>query len=107
MGAESKDPEDFYRSKDRLREFDQCSVPEKTDAFCICGTGTPACAPFSNLNAVDRRRPRLRHVFTRDTRVAQHRGSRRMRFLHLPGVEPPPAVAFAQPPNPAPQARNY
>jgi len=28
MGAESKDPGDFYRSKDRLREFDRCSVSE-------------------------------------------------------------------------------
>jgi hypothetical protein len=28
MGAESKDPEDFHRTEDRLREFDRCSVPE-------------------------------------------------------------------------------
>jgi hypothetical protein len=29
MGAESKDPENFYRCKDRLREFDRGSVPER------------------------------------------------------------------------------
>jgi hypothetical protein len=28
MGAESKDPDDFYRTKGCFREFDQCSVPE-------------------------------------------------------------------------------
>jgi hypothetical protein len=28
MGAQSKDPEDFYRTENRLRELDRCSVPE-------------------------------------------------------------------------------
>jgi hypothetical protein len=27
-GAESKEPEDFYRTENRLREFDRCFVPE-------------------------------------------------------------------------------
>jgi len=36
----------FLSHQDCIREFDQCSVPEKTDAFCICGTGTLACDSF-------------------------------------------------------------
>ena len=35
-GAESKDPENSYRTNDRVREFDQCSVPEKRISAKSC-----------------------------------------------------------------------
>jgi hypothetical protein len=33
MGAESKDPEDFYCTQDRFREFDQHSLPQMYSVF--------------------------------------------------------------------------
>src|SRR5579864_9559890 len=45
MGTESKDPEDVYLTKDRLREVDRCSTPERLATRVVSVVAAPGNHP--------------------------------------------------------------